>query len=150
MEVGIRPVTSKDWGFILDLRNQSYVRLACHDTSTIDSESHRKYMERLEKDPKSYQWIVSCDGNDVGHVKIVSGELGYMLKSEYHGKGIGTTFHKLVFEEAKKVGLRKLTDTIKVDNLSSLKLAIRMGFKQKELQYKNGVPYSYCLEKNLK
>jgi len=150
MGVTIRPVTPKDWEFILDLRNQSYVRLACHDTSEIDVETHRKYMEGLEKDPRAYQWIVSCDGYDVGHVKIISGELGYMLKREYHGKGIGAKFHDLVFEEAKKKGLRKLIDTIKVDNISSLKLAIRMGFREMELHYKYGEPYAHILERDLK
>lgn len=107
-------------------------------------------MEGLENDPRAYQWIVSCDGCDVGHVKIISGELGYMLRKEYHGRGIGAKFHDLVFEEAKKNGLRKLTDTIKVDNISSLKLAIRMGFRELELQYRNGVPYAHILEKDLK
>jgi len=106
-------------------------------------------MESLEKDPACYQWIVSCNGDDVGHVKIVSGELGYMLKKEYHGKAIGTEFHKLVFAEAKKRGITKLTDTIKLDNTSSLKLATKMGFKEKQLQYKAGLPYAHILEKDL-
>lgn len=149
MGVGIRPVTPNDWRFILDLRNESYVRLACHDTHPIDAETHEKYMKRLEKDPNSFQWIVLCDGYDVGHVKIISGELGYMLKKEYHGKGIGAEFHNLIFEEARKKGLRKLTDTIKVDNVSSLKLATKMGFKERELCYKDGMPYAHILEKKL-
>lgn len=126
-----------------------YVRLACHDTSPIKYETHKKYMESLEKDPTSYQWIVSCDGDDVGHVKIVSGELGYMLKKKYHGKGIGTKFHELIFEEAKKRGFTKLKDTIKLSNTPSLKLATKMGFKEKQLQFRDGQPYAHILEKDL-
>ena len=36
MSVEIKPAEKKDWEFILQLRNQKDVRLACHDTSIID------------------------------------------------------------------------------------------------------------------
>lgn len=149
MKIGIRPVTYHDWKFILEIRNDPEVRKACHDTSVITFERHRAYMEKLQRDNDSYQWIITCDGKDAGHVKIISGELGYMLKGEYRGKGIGAEFHDLVFAEARKIGITKLKDTIKVHNEASLKLALRTGFRQKRLQYRAGEPYAYVLEKEI-
>ena len=113
MSVGLRPVHREDWQFILDIRNQDEVRLACHDTSVIDVGQHKQYMENLEKDPHAYQWIITYDNNDVGHVKIIGQELGCMIKDGFRGKGIASSSYKLVFEEARKLGLHKINGTYK-------------------------------------
>jgi RimJ/RimL family protein N-acetyltransferase len=149
VNIDLRPVDYKDWQFILDVRNEEKVRLACHDTSIINVETHKKYMEKLEKDPEAYQWIIVCDNQDVGHAKIISGEFGYMIKDGFRGKGVGARFHELVFEEAKKLGIRKLKDTIKVDNAASLKLALKTGFVHTGLVFRDDKPYAYTLEKIL-
>lgn len=149
VNVSLRPVHRKDWQFILDVRNQEEVRIACHDTKIIDFEEHRQYMEKLEKDPSAYQWIITCNGKDVGHTKIIGEELGYMITDEHRGRGIGTKFHQLVFEEAKKLGIAKLKDTIKITNQPSLKLALRTGFSQTGVIFKEDRPYAFTLEKIL-
>jgi RimJ/RimL family protein N-acetyltransferase len=149
VNVSLRPVHREDWQFILDIRNEEEVRLACHDTSVIDFQAHKQYMERLEKDPYSYQWIITCDSYDIGHTKIIAEEFGYMIRAGFRGKGVGTTFHKLVFEEAKKLGIKRLKDTIRIANKPSLKLALKTGFLQTGLIFKNNRPYAYTLEKNL-
>jgi RimJ/RimL family protein N-acetyltransferase len=149
VNISLRPVCREDWQFILNIRNQEEVRLACHDTSIIDFEAHRQYMEKLEKDSQAYHWIITCDHRDVGHTKIIGEEFGYMITDGYRRKGIGTSFHKLVFEEARKLGIHKLKDTIKINNQPSLRLALKSGFLNKELLYKEGKPYAYILEKRL-
>jgi RimJ/RimL family protein N-acetyltransferase len=106
-------------------------------------------MEKLEKDPHVFQWIITCDQDDVGHTKIIGEEFGYMLKDGFRGKGIGTSFHRLIFEEARKLGIQKLKDTIRIANEPSLRLALKSGFVNKELLYKEGKPYAYILEKRL-
>ncbi|MGA9217647.1 MAG: GNAT family N-acetyltransferase, partial [Nitrososphaeraceae archaeon] len=144
-----RPVTQKDWMSILEIRNEPQVRLACHDTSLIIYETHSEYMKKLDSNPDAHQWVI-CFGDEViGHVKIIAGELGYMLKKGFRGKGIGVKFHELVFLQAKNLGIKKLKDTIKVNNNASLKLALKTGFVSKGLIYKDGKPYAYVLEKIL-
>lgn len=134
---------------ILEIRNEPQVRLACHDTSLIIYETHSEYMKKLDSNPDAHQWVI-CFGDEViGHVKIIAGELGYMLKKGFRGKGIGVKFHELVFLQAKNLGIKKLKDTIKVNNNASLKLALKTGFVSKGLIYKDGKPYAYVLEKIL-
>lgn len=149
MSAGLRPVLHKDWKFILNVRNEEQVRLACHDTSVIDFETHKRYMKTLENDPGSYQWIITWNNKDVGHTKIIGEEFGYMIKDEFRGIGIGTAFHMLVFEEAKKLGINRLKDTIKVSNEPSLRLALKTGFIKTGLIFKHNRPYAYTLEKSL-
>ncbi len=149
MRISLRPVTQKDWMSILEIRNEPQVRLACHDTSLIIYETHSEYMKKLDSNPDAHQWVI-CFGDEViGHVKIIAGELGYMLKKGFRGKGIGGKFHELVFLQAKNLGIKKLKDTIKVNNNASLKLALKTGFVSKGLIYKDGKPYAYVLEKIL-
>jgi RimJ/RimL family protein N-acetyltransferase len=149
MRISLRPVTQKDWMSILEIRNEPQVRLACHDTSLIIYETHSEYMKKLDSNPDAHQWVI-CFGDEViGHVKIIAGELGYMLKKGFRGRGIGVKFHELVFLQAKNLGIKKLKDTIKVNNNTSLKLALKTGFVSKGLIYKDGKPYAYVLEKIL-
>ena len=149
MSISLRQVTQKDWMSILEMRNEPQVRLACHDTSLIIYKTHSEYMKKLDSNPDAHQWVI-CFGDEViGHVKIIAGELGYMLKKGFRGKGIGVKFHELVFLQAKKLGIKKLRDTIKVNNNASLKLALKTGFVSKGLIYKDGTPYAYVLEKIL-
>ena len=149
MRISLRPVTQKDWMSILEIRNEPQVRLACHDTSLIIYETHSEYMKKLDSNPDAHQWVICFGDEVVGHVKIIAGELGYMLKKGFRGKGIGVKFHELVFLQAKNLGIKKLKDTIKVNNNASLKLALKTGFVSKGLIYKDGKPYAYVLEKIL-
>jgi RimJ/RimL family protein N-acetyltransferase len=128
MKVSLRPVKQSDWKFILSVRNEEEVRMACHDTSVISHETHDKYMTQISNDQNVRQWIVVCDGEDIGHTKIIGNEFGYMIKKGFRGKGLGVTIHNLVFEEAKKQGISKLNVTIKVGNESSLNLCRKTGF----------------------
>jgi len=149
MRISLRPVTQRDWKSILKMRNEPQVRLACHDTSIIMFDTHKEYMQKLDSNPIAHQWMICCGDEVIGHVKIIAGELGYMLKKGFRGKGLGVKFHELVFVEAKKIGIIKLKDTIKIHNNASLKLALKTGFVSKGLIYKDGKPYAYVLEKIL-
>jgi RimJ/RimL family protein N-acetyltransferase len=129
------------------VRNQEEVRLACHDTSVIDLETHEHYMHRLEKDPTVHQWIITCDGIDVGHAKIIGQEFGYMIRDGFRGQGIGVRFHELIFQEAIRLGIPKLRDTIKIGNRASLNLALKTGFVYTGTVRADNQPYAYTLEK---
>ena len=51
-------------------------------------------MKKLDSNPDAHQWVI-CYGDEViGHVKIIAGELGYMLKKGFRGKGLGIKFHE--------------------------------------------------------
>jgi RimJ/RimL family protein N-acetyltransferase len=149
MIVKVRSVRKEDWEFILKIRNDKTVRNACHDTSIISFEQHAKYMEKINNDINSHQWIVIYNGKEVGHAKIIDHEFGYMIDEQFRNKGIGTKIYELVCEEAKKLGIKRLHYTAKIDNQVSLKVALKMGFIQKDIIKKDGKHYAYSLDKKL-
>ena len=149
MNVKIRPVEKKDWKFILHLRNLEDIRLSFHDSSIINDETHLKYMQKMEANPNFFQWIITYNKKDVGYIKIDGLVFGSMLLNEYRGKGIGKQAYALVFNEAKKLGLTKLTAQVKMDRETSIEFEMKTGWIKKEIIYKNNKPYAYSLEKPL-
>ena len=149
MNVELRPVEKKDWEFILHLRNQEEVRLASHDTSIIDDETHLKYMQEMTADKKKIHWIITYNKKDVGYIKIGDLEFGSMLLNDYRGKGIGKQAYALVFKEAKKLGLTKITAQVKINRETSLEFEMKTGWVKKGIIYKNNKPYAFSLEKSL-
>lgn len=149
MSVKIRSVEKKDWKFILHLRNLEDIRLAFHDSSIINDETHLKYMQKMEANPNFFQWIITYNKKDVGYIKIDGLVFGSMLLNEYRGKGIGKQAYALVFKEAKKLGLTKITAQVKMDRETSIEFEMKTGWIKKEIIYKNNKPYAYSLEKPL-
>ena len=147
MKVRIRKVSKNDWEFILKLRNLE--RMSFHDTSIVDWDTHVSYMDKITNNPTDHQWIVVSDDKDVGYIKIVNNDLGSNLLSEYRRKGIGSAAYKLVFEEAKKLGFKKLLAEVKIDRSIPLAFEEQVGWKKIKLIYKNKKPYSYKIEKAL-
>ena len=131
MNVELRSVEKKDWEFILHLRNQEEVRLASHDTSIIDDETHLKYMQEMTVDKKKIHWIITYNKKDVGYIKIGDLEFGSMLLNDYRGRGIGKLAYALVFKEAKKLGLTKITAQVKINRETSLEFEIKTGWVKK-------------------
>ena len=149
MNVKIRPVEKKDWKFILHLRNLEDIRLAFHDSSIINDETHLKYMQKMEANPNFFQWIITYNKKDVGYIKIDGLVFGSMLLNEYRGEGIGKQAYALVFKEAKKLGLTKLTAQVKMDRETSIEFEMKTGWIKKEIIYKNNEPYAFSLERPL-
>ena len=149
MKIRIRKVSKKDWEFILHLRNQEEVRLASHDTSIIDDETHLKYMQEMTVDKKKIHWIITYNKKDVGYIKIGDLEFGSMLLNDYRGRGIGKLAYALVFKEAKKLGLTKITAQVKINRETSLEFEMKTGWVKKGIIYKNNKPYAFSLEKSL-
>ena len=149
MSVKIRSVEKKDWKFILHLRNLEDIRLAFHDSSIINDETHLKYMQKMIADKEKNHWIITYNKKDVGYIKIVNLEFGSMLLNDYRGKGIGKQAYALVFKKAKKLGLTKLTAQVKINRKTSLEFEMKTGWIKKEIIYKNNKPYAYSLEKPL-
>lgn len=149
MDVKLRPVTQDDWKFILEIRNQEQVRMACYDTSIIDYPIHEKYMKKLDTTPNCKQWIIVFNGNDVGQAKIDELVLGYMLSEEYRGLGIWSDAYELVLQEVRKIGYKKLKGTVKYEQKKQLEIALKLGFAIKGDLYKDGKAVGYDMEKIL-
>jgi len=149
LSVKLRPVTQKDWKFILEIRNQEEVRMACYDTSMIDYHKHEKYMKKLDNTLNCKQWIIVFNGIDVGQAKIDDLVLGYMLTKTYRGKGIWSDAYELVLQEVRKIGYKKLKGTVKYEQKKQLEIALKLGFVITGDLYKDGKAVGYDMEKIL-
>lgn len=148
LNVKLRLVKKKDWESILEIRNEKEVRQASHDMSMISKEDHVSYMKKISNDSNCFQWIVTYNDDDIGYVKLIYGDFGYMIKNEFRGKGFGTLLYNEVFSELKKLSISKIHGDIKIDQLIPLKLALKVGFIQKGIITKNNTQY-YHVEKIL-
>lgn len=142
-------MTREDWEFILKIRNQKDVRLACYDTSIINFSTHEKYMRKLDTKPNCHQWIIVYHNKDAGQVKVDELVFGYMLSEEYRGKGIWAKAYPLVLEEVKKLGFKKLKGTVKFDQEKQLEVALKLGFVITGKLLKKGKAVGYDMEKNI-
>ena len=149
MNVKLRPVTQKDWKFILEIRNQEEVRMACYDTSIIDYHNHEKYMKKLDNTVNCKQWIIVFNGIDVGQAKVDDLILGYMVTKKYRGKGIWSDAYELVLQEVRKIGYKKLKGTVKYEQKKQLEIALKLGFVITGDLYKDGKAVGYDMEKML-
>lgn len=147
--VSLRNVEEKDWKFILDLRNEEDIRLVCNDTSIIDFDTHRKYMKMLQEDKDSFQWLITFNDQDVGHIKVDRGMFGYMLKTNFRGKGIIKIASDIAFNELRKMGVKRLKGSVRIGEYIQLDVAKKMGFMQTEIITKEGNPYLIMMEKIL-
>jgi RimJ/RimL family protein N-acetyltransferase len=149
LEVKHRLVTSDDWLFILEIRNEEEVRKVSFNSDIIDLASHIKYMKKLEKMSDVYHRIITLNGSGVGYIKVVNNDISYMVKKEFRGKGIMKSSFKIVFDDLKRLGKSKVKAAIMANNYPSLKLVEKAGFVMCETIYKNNEPYSFVLEKIL-
>ena len=149
MIIKLRPVIQKDWKFILELRNEQEVRRVCYDTSIIDYKTHEKYMKKLNNESNSHQWIIVDNDLDIGQAKIDDLVLGYMLKSNYRGRGIWSKAYPLVLEEVKKLGFKKLKGTVKFEQKKQLEIALKLGFIITGEVFKDNKSVGYDMEKQI-
>jgi L-amino acid N-acyltransferase YncA len=146
MTVTLRSVSKDDWDFILTIRNDQSVRDASYDTSIISKSDHFEYMKKINNDSKCYQWIITNDDENIGYVKLIHGDFGYVIKKEFRGKGFGTLLYKAVFSELKKIGIKRIFGYIKLNQTIPLRLALKVGFIQKSIIKKNNVEYYYVIK----
>ena len=146
MTVKLRSVSKDDWDFILTIRNDESVRDASYDTSIISKSDHFEYMKKINNDSKCYQWIITNDDENIGYVKLIHGDFGYVIKKEFRGKGFGTLLYKAVFSELKKIGIKRIFGYIKLNQTIPLRLALKVGFIQKSIIKKNNVEYYYVIK----
>jgi RimJ/RimL family protein N-acetyltransferase len=149
LEVRHYPVSPDDWPFILKIRNEEDVRKSSFNTEIIMPETHNEYMRNLDARSDIYQRILVCDHEKVGYIKVIEDEVSYMIKKEYRGKGIMKISFSILEKDLKKMGKIKVKASVKVDNLSSLRLVEKMGYQICNTIYRNGRPYYHILEKQI-
>ena len=82
----------------------------------------------IEKDSKKIVGFSNARGKDDGRTRHRL-ELGWALHPDYSRKGIATRLVNAIIEEARKRGIKRLEAEAAVENVASVKLAKKAGFK---------------------
>ena len=137
MNVTIRPITYDDTENIVRWRNSDFVNKRFLYRAQFTPESHNNWMKNMVETKKVYQFIINCDGVDVGssYLRDVDAEnrkaeYGMFIgEKDYLGKGIGQKAVKLTLDFAfSQLNLHKVFCRIISDNIMSIKSCEKSGF----------------------
>jgi len=115
-------VKKEDWDYILKLRNNKKIRSNFYNQHTISKKEHYSYLEKQEKNPKFFNFVICDNSKDVGYVRLLDNDVSIIVDTDYNHKGIGSKTLKLLELEAKKLGLKKLIGRVMVHNESSKRI----------------------------
>ena len=129
MHISLVEVKKKDWDFILKLRNKKEFRKNFYNQEHITKKEHYRYLKKQEKNPNFFNWLIYYEKSRVGYIRILDNDISIIIDKKYHGKGIGNIALKLLENEARKRGVKKLVGKVMINNKSSKKIFTKNGYK---------------------
>ena len=139
MNVTIRPITYNDTDNIVRWRNNDFVNKRFLYRAQFTPESHNNWMKNMVETKRVYQFIISCDGKDVGSIYLrdvdmqnKKAEYGVFIgEKDYLGKGVGPAATKLILDFAfTELKLHKVFLRVLSDNTGAVKSYEKSGFVQ--------------------
>lgn len=137
----LRELNSEDLETIFIWRNSERIRTCMLSEELLVWEQHRRWFERIKNDDRNAYLIYEYDQvpsglvyfNDINRAHGL-GTWGFYLGREDLPKGTGTRMCLLGLEYAFEVlGIRKVNAEVLENNMPSLKLHRKIGFKQEGL-----------------
>jgi RimJ/RimL family protein N-acetyltransferase len=121
-------MTALDQDWVFSVRNSEEVRLGARDGSLITRETHHDWWEEGEGcDRFVFEW----QGNRAGVVlKGANDYWSFYLDPNFMRKGLGLIMLALYLAYYRATATKPLKARVKKDNLSSIKLHHRLGFKR--------------------
>jgi FlaA1/EpsC-like NDP-sugar epimerase/RimJ/RimL family protein N-acetyltransferase len=134
-EILIRNVQPNDSLDILNWRNHSNARRASRNKSEITYESHREWFDKVIKDPNIKIFVFSDRDQKIGQVRFNkngdNAEVSITVNPEFYGKGYGYLILKTAIAKYFNNGnIIALVAEIQTDNISSIKIFKKAGFKE--------------------
>ena len=133
--------TEKNIKDLLSIRNKIYVRENSINKKKISLEVHKKWFNSFIQKKRNRIYGLFFKNNLIGFISIdvrKKNKVSWNLKKNYWGK---VNFYKFL-KNVTKIG--KYTANIKIDNISSLIIALKSGFRIFKTKKK------YCLFKKIK
>jgi len=114
--------------FLINLRNQKYVRFNSINSKTIPQKKHELWFKKFLKNKNNKLFLIKYYKKNVGYIRIEKKKEEYQtswaILKKYSGKGI--TSRNLKKATNKKI---KYVAKIKRDNIASIQVAKKSGFK---------------------
>jgi len=133
---------------LLAIRNQQLIRDSSYSTHIIDTEEHKRWIERLEKDPSISFYAVKLKGEIVGGVGLRNidqannmAEWSFYISEVAHGKGIGLALGVQALDLFfNTLHLKQVLGEALTSNSPSLAYHQKLGFSQTEVQQRRVQP----------
>lgn len=133
----LRKARNDDTDFILELRNEEYVRAASISTGIISRDAHEKWFSQKMSDHNSLILIAEDDGQRIGQIRFdkIPGkpcaEVDVSVVKERRFGGVGTE----IIREGSRIALEcmevsALISRIKPENMASARAFEKSGFKK--------------------
>ncbi len=143
MAIVIRPVVRSDFPKMAEMRNEGmrngFNKYTGRNTSVTKKDIGRYQDEFDEHKKRRFLFVAedSITNKIVGIADFHSGkgrtrhrgEMGWSVRKSYSGRGIGTKLVRAVIKEARRRGFRKVEAEAAAENVPSVKLAKRCGFR---------------------
>ncbi len=138
MAVVLKTVNQEDWDFILELRNEFY-NFFYNQTKLLTKAEHYAYLEKQKPNSNFHHWLIFSNVTQVGYCRILNNDVGIMIQKEFQNQGFASEALKLLEQEAKKLGIKKLVALVKVGNETSSKIFIKNNFELKMYWYEKEI-----------
>lgn len=122
MKKKIIPSNGIYWNFIRELRNHPQVKLGFTQQKHISEKEHYRFMEKYGL----HYFICLVDDIPAGYMGVVNNDIRVATHPDYQDMGIG----KYMIEELLKRYPQAIAK-IKLDNIASINLFEKCGFKKK-------------------
>lgn len=116
----------KYYEFIRTLRNDKRVSGGFIEQVNITKQQQQKYMEKFEKN----YFICLAGKEPAGYIGIIDNDIRVSTHPDFQGKGVGLFMVKFIKKKFKNPQAK-----IKTDNIASIKLFEKAGFKLKYYLY---------------
>lgn len=115
----------------MKLRNESYENFYLQE-KPLTKKEHYAYLKKQKTNSKFFNWIILKNEKEVGYVRLLNNDVSIIVDKKFQDKNIGTNTLKLLEEEAKKIGLKKLIALILTKNKTSKKIFEKNQYKLKQ------------------
>lgn len=129
--------------------NDPTVRATAVQPIAIDWITHAAWFERRLADPDSYLYLFEWAGCLVGQVRIqftgTVGTISYSLDAAWRGKKLGFKMLRRAMAELRRErqGAWTLAGVIRTDNLASVRIFERLGFRQTNFEIIDGAGFAH-------
>jgi RimJ/RimL family protein N-acetyltransferase len=133
--IELRAAAESDSGRLLAWRNDPDTRRWSRSQDEVSAQEHRDWLERVQSDPGTQQWIAEADGVPVGQIRLTreptdAAELHVTVAPEARGRRLGA---ELIIEAAARglaeTTVHRLIAHVKSDNEPSCRAFARAGFE---------------------
>ena len=135
MRLELRPISSGDVGFLLQLRNENHEWF--FGSKEIERQEHLEWFRRYVEDWWDVMFVISADGTDIGTIALYDidtrrkeAEVGrIIIDKAYRRKGYAAASLKLVIDHGQELfGIEHFRLSFTLGNVAALNLYKKLGF----------------------